>query len=132
MQDRSASAGFTLIEVLVATAVVAIVMTAVYSVWSTSLNAMSASERYIAATQIAESKIALVRSGAAGKLREDSGETDNGFVWSWNLRPMATLDEPGKAALTIVPHEISVEVSWTDGLRRRNVSLKSFRLSDGS
>ena len=82
--------GFSLIEVLVAFVILALVATALFRLFSASLANASASEEYSRALLVAESQLAL--AAAAQPLRETSerGTEDAGRV-SWETR-VATHD----------------------------------------
>lgn len=79
--------GFSLLEILVAFIVLALAMTILMQIFSTSLNGATITDKYARATMIAESKLAAV--GVEEVLKEGgaSGTTDDGFSWAVDIKP---------------------------------------------
>ena len=127
--------GFSLIEVLVAFVILALVATALFRLFSASLANASASEEYSRALLVAESQLEM--AAAAQPLRETSerGTEDAGRV-SWETR-VATHDaadvepdlEKASETLAMRMYRVSVDVRFTgaDG-RERSLSLATIRL----
>jgi general secretion pathway protein I len=135
---RSRAAGFSLLEVLVAFVIVALVGTALFRLFGGALNNASAAEDYSRAVLLAESRLASTAVESA-PLREgatDQGRTDDG-KYSWVTRvdpyvgPGTTADQQqlGQAA-NVVLWRISVTVSWPGALGQdRTLSLATVRLA---
>ena len=120
--DRSA--GFTLIEVLVAFAVATLLLGALYEVFSTGLRSSASAEHYANAVLLAESGLdALAGTPVA------LGETNDRFgiyVRQTNIRARPDLGPPdGQTA--VIPYEIQVRVAWREGVRERAVQLSTLR-----
>ena len=130
-----AARGFSLIEVLAAFVILALVATALFRLFSASLNNASASEEWSRALQVAESQ--LESAAAAQPLREvaDRGTDDSGRV-RWETR-VANYESPGldpeleraSEALGSRLYKISVDVKF-DGAngRERTLSLATIRM----
>lgn len=118
------SAGFMLIEVLVAFAVATLLLGALYQVFSTGLRASVRAEHYANAVLFAESGLdALTGTPIA------LGETTDRFgIYrrTTNIRPRPDLGT-GDDQATLMPYEIEVRVAWREGVRERAVLLSTLR-----
>lgn len=106
--DASADGGFTLIEALVALAVLATVLASAFGVFSTGLRGISRSDERLTLALFAESLLA--RSGldlARGPDAEASGSTAEGLTWrvtrSPYQLPKAEIDEAVEEAVPQSP-----------------------------
>jgi general secretion pathway protein I len=119
-----ASAGFTLIEVLVAFAVAVLLLGALYSLFSTGLRASAGAEHYADAVLFAESGLdALAGTPIA------VGETTDRFgIYrrTTSIRPRPDLG-PSDDQMMLEPYEIQVRVAWREGVRERAVLLSTLR-----
>ena len=127
--------GFSLIEVLVAFVILALVATALFSLFSVSLNNVAAAEEWSRALTVAESR--LDAAAVAQPLREgsESGNTADGRVqWTATVAPYVSpaVDpelEAASQALATRLFRISVEVKYTGGDgKSRTLSLSTVRL----
>ena len=127
--------GFSLIEVLVAFVILALVATALFSLFSVSLNNVAAAEEWSRALTVAESR--LDAAAVAQPLREgsESGNTADGRVqWTATVAPYVApaVDpelEAASQALATRLFRISVEVKYTGGDgKSRTLSLSTVRL----
>jgi general secretion pathway protein I len=119
--------GFTLIEVLVALAILGISLTAIYEAFGIGLRNERQSRLYQEAVDLAEARLAQVGTELPAGVGQWSGE-EGGFHWTLTLRPAA--DEPlayKPSLLRLL--EVSVEVAWLDRGGRQAVALHSFRLA---
>ena len=113
--------GFSLLEMMVAIAILGIALGGLYQAASGATRNVRADERYAFAVELARSIMAdNSQVPRAGVSRE--GVTEGGFKWSVQTRPAAT----GRSGLQPgTLQEIEVVVSWADGLRDRRVTLAS-------
>jgi general secretion pathway protein I len=127
--------GFSLIEVLVAFVILALVATALFRLFSASLNNVSAAEEYSRALLVAESQ--LEAAAGAQPLRETSerGVDNSGRVqWESRVAPDVIADvdpdlERASESLAMRPYRITVEVKLKGGDGRdRTLSLATVRL----
>ena len=116
------SGGFSLLEMVVAVAILAMSLGALYQSVAGATRIVRIDEKYAYAVELARS---LLAGNAVVPLTgmNDAGETAGGFSWSVHAVPVvlpeiSTLQE-GQL------QEITVSVSWTDGDKSRVVALQS-------
>lgn len=137
MRGRRTCRGFSLLEVLVAFTILAMLLGALFQVFSGGLHAARAGESHTRATVIAQSLLAGL--GSEHPLREGatSGSVDETFDWRLIVRPYADeelLMGTGGTGGTGLPRpvRVDVQVSWEEGERPRSVVLTSMRLAPAS
>lgn len=112
-------AGFSLLEMMVAIAILGIALGGLYQATSAATRNVRADERYAYAVELARSLVTEhVRVPMEGVSR--AGVTDGGFRWSVAASP-ADIGRAGLQAGTL--QNLVVEVSWGDGTRDRRVQL---------
>ena len=85
-QKPATSVGFTLLEVMVAMAVMAIVLVSVYRMHSQTLSMNAASRFYTLAPMLAQSKLAQLEAAPLETITGDSGDFGETFPgYSWNV-----------------------------------------------
>jgi len=128
--------GFSLIEVLVAFVILALVATALFRLFSSSLTNVSAAEEWSRALQVAESRLA--GAAAASPLREATergAEFDGRVNWETAVIPYVAQDvdpdlEKASEALATRMYRVTCEVRYigSDG-RERTLSLATTRVA---
>ena len=122
------AAGFTLLEVLVAFAVLAVALGAAMEIFSTGLRSARAAHGYTIATLLAESRLESV--GVEDQLSEGetSGAWDNGYRWRVDVRPYELEDD--ELDTPTLPDAFAVTVTvWRDGAGTAgSVTLTTLRL----
>lgn len=119
--------GFSLIETLVALALLALVSGAVYSSFSTGLSSVEASERALLAARLARSKLAELSALDTVALGQRRGITEDGFSWLVDVSDIDGGVIEGTAVIR--PVLVTVAVSWP-GLRdTRSLELSTVRLT---
>lgn len=120
--------GFTLIEVLVAFTIAALLLVAVLRILTLGLDGAQRAEAYTRATIIAESTLDTL--GVATPLKDgDTAELSDG-----PFRIHAAIEryrEPGagrESVQYLVLYRVSATVAWRDGRRERSVALSTLRL----
>lgn len=131
---RREARGFTLLEVLVALAIAALALVALFSAGSSGLFATDAATRAEEALERAQSHLAAVGRDAALLPADASGDDGGGYRWHLTVRPLESRRlSPGNgvfgAATTATLYEVAVAVSWRGGGRERRVVLRTLRLS---
>jgi general secretion pathway protein I len=125
--------GFSLLEVLVAFVIMSLALGVLLKVFSTGLRGAALSDEYGRAAILAESKLASL--GVESELVEGTaeGEFDERYRWRTSIVEVV-LDEhtdnvspPGGGS--IQPLQLTVEVYWESGARRRSVELSTLRLT---
>lgn len=128
--------GFTLLEVLIAFAILAIALVALFRAFGTGATNARLAQEYTVATLHAESIMAA--TGIESALAEGVAEGDlpGGYRWETAVA-LADTGAPAAAAgpdaLSADPlagrlYAVSVTVSWTAGGKTRSVSLDSYRM----
>jgi prepilin-type N-terminal cleavage/methylation domain-containing protein len=123
---RASETGFTLIEVLVAVAIAAILLVPLIYNFSANIDRGSTADSTIEATLIAESMIETL--GARLPLPSGDSVADEGrFTVAASVQQY--VGENGSTAGYIIPYELAVSVSWKDGRRQHAVALRTVRLA---
>lgn len=118
--------GITLIEVLVAFVIMALVVSVLFKIFSGGLRNVQLSDDYMRATILAESL--LNEQGETGDISQLSTEQGSSGEFVWSLRaepyeaPNAPLDSP------LSPYLLSVQVSWGSADDPRTTGLSVIRL----
>ena len=126
--DNRSTAGFTLVEILVAFSVAVLLLGTLYRIFSTGLQLGSAAEDYSRAVLIAESELEVLGAVEALAPGESSDRVGDRFERHVRVRPRPDL-VPADDYPDLVPYEIEVSVTWGAGRRPRSVSLSTIRLA---
>lgn len=114
------SAGFTLLEVVVALAIMAIALGVLYRAVGGGVRTVGDLSAYSRAVAVGESVLQM-RDSVPAEGWNESGQWE-GFRWSVASAPYESGSDAG------VPlHRVQVDVAWSDGLRDRTFSLVSLR-----
>ncbi len=120
--------GFTLLEVVVALAIAALALAALFQAASGGLDNVDIAQRTLGAARRAQNLLA--ESGVVSPLSPGvrSGEAE-GYRWQVTVRP-AVAGRPAGNGTPAVPALYSIEarVSWRRGLVARTVTLATLRL----
>jgi len=127
--------GFSLIEVLAAFVILALVATALFRLFSASLNNASASEEWSRALQVAESRLASASSAQPLKeITERGAEFDGRVKWETAVAPFVATDidpdlEKASETLATRLYRITCEVRYVGGDgKERTLSLATTRV----
>jgi general secretion pathway protein I len=131
----SSSAGFSLLEVLVAFTLLALAMGVVMQIFSRGVNGATLADHYAKATMYAESKLSSV--GADTELKEGAsgGKFDDDFSWSMAVRPYQDPYPKDQAVVDyekLMPtqlYEVELKVSFmAEDQRERVLNLSTLRM----
>jgi general secretion pathway protein I len=124
---RRAVAGFTLVEVIVAIAILSLTLTILLNVIANSIRQTSQAEKMAEAGSLAESLVA--RLGTERPIREglDAGQFANGFRWRLNVQSFG--DAADRQQWPVAAYKVSVEIRWEDGGGERSFALTTLRLA---
>lgn len=124
---RYRSRGFTLLEVIVAIAILAVFMGAMMRVFSTGLRGLGAAEARTVATLLAESKLSTIGIETPLVVGETSGDFERGYRWQASVHPY--LEQGGDPAVRagFAAFEVVVRVGWGDKASQQ-VSLTTLKL----
>lgn len=121
---RCSGAGFTLLEVIVAVAILAVALGALLQIFSSGLRGARVAGHHAIATLQAESKLAAIGIETALEEGESAGEFDNGHRWRVTVRPYLGSGQEARLAA----YEVVVTVSWGETGGPRSISLGTLRL----
>jgi len=119
-------AGFTLVEVIVALAILALGLSVLLGSISGSLRQTANATRMAEAGALAQSLLAEVGTDLPIKSEERSGEFPNGYRWHLKMLPYGGVNE--REEWPVGAYQISTEVEWEDGANRRSYALTTLRL----
>jgi len=114
--------GLTLLELLVAFAIMALSLGMLYRAMGSSARSVADVDRYQRAVVLAESLLSL-RDAIPEQGLNQSGESA-GYQWRLTTAPYAT-EFNGPAIPPL--HEVNIVISWSDGVRLRNFELSTLR-----
>lgn len=119
-------AGFTLVEVIVAVAILSIGLGVLLGSISSGLRRTAEAERMADAGSLAQTLIAEVGADTPIRLGESAGEFPNGYRWRLNMRRSGNARESELSP--IIAYEVTADVTWDDGVRERSYTLTTLRL----
>lgn len=125
--DDDRSAGFTLIEVLVAVAILGVSLALLLSSFSVSLNRMSETRDGAAAMALAESLMARLGADIALEPGRQEGTAD-GLQWSVDIESYGS---PAGQSEALAVYDATVHVRWTEGGKRHSVQVETLRIAHG-
>jgi general secretion pathway protein I len=126
MNHAGDDAGFTLVEVIVALAMLSLGLSVLLGLISSSLRQSASAERMAEAGSLAQSLMAEVGTDLPIKLEEREGQFPNGYRWHLKMKPYGDASEREEWPVGV--YTISMEVEWEDGTQRRFYALTTLRL----
>lgn len=128
MPSRSASGGFTLIEVLVAFTIAAVLLLPLLRGYSAGVAGATRADAFTAATLLAESTLETFGPGTA--LVDGGGldQQDGRYHVSVTVQRYQGDGSTPASPLVAIPYEIVVTVSWPEAARLQSVALRTLRL----
>lgn len=126
VDNRQTASGFTLLEVMVAMAIMAIVLVSVYRLHSQTLSMATANRFYTQAPMLAQSKMAQLEAAFAEMVSGDSGDFGEKFPgYSWSV----TTEDVSTEALGEVAGDLKrIDVTVTLNENEYEYSIRSYRL----
>lgn len=124
--------GFTLLEVIVAIALAALALVALFQAGSAGLLSVGQATRLEMAVDRAQSHLAEFAGSGAITPGDSEGDDGDGFHWRLTARPImsqATAETSNQPAPPTVLYDIGVRISWGIGRRQRSVQLETERIS---
>ena len=113
---RKRDGGFTLLEVMIAVAIMAIALTALYGSQSRSLSYAIEARFYTVATSLAESRLAELQAGLSEPMQEsgDFGEMFPGYHWRIATEVVSLHDVVASAPAWKKLRKIDLSIEWSD------------------
>jgi general secretion pathway protein I len=124
--SRSDRNGFTLVEVLVAFAILALTLVVLLQAFGGGLRAVGTSERYLMATMLARSVLDDVGIETPIMAGETSDDVGDGYRWTTRIAQSRTVAPMKDGNQLQVPYEVQVEISWNG---KPVVALTTLRLT---
>ena len=123
-------AGFSLLEVVVAFAILALSLGLLIQVFSQAMNTTALSGTYSRAATLAEARLNSVGVEIDLEPGTHSGEPEEGLGWQVSIEPYDLGEVPWEPALE--PLMVTALVFWEEALGRRQIVLSTLRLADSS
>lgn len=121
--------GFSLLEVLVAFAILSIALGVLLQAFATGMRNAGLADDYTRATLYAESILAALGREAPLVEGEYSGAINAQFAWHSTITPYSAGLPPPSEQTRVRAYHVSVTVSWAGALgKQRSVALETLRL----
>jgi len=117
--------GFTLLEILVALAILGLAITIILQLFSANLRALSVSGNYVSAVTKAEAKMREILDDTNLSEKSWSEVTDDGYRFDASISE--TLKDRTEN-LQVRLLEIDMTVQWTEGLKNKSLTLKTMKV----
>lgn len=125
MRRGTSAEGFTLLEVLIAMAVLSIALVAVFELFSSGLRGIAASVDYVEAVVKAEAKMRELLDADDLSEKSWTETSEDGYRFD---AAITKTDEARTDKLPVELLDISLTVSWTRGLKERTLQLRTLKL----
>jgi general secretion pathway protein I len=134
---RCPASGFTLLEVVVALAILGLGLVAVIQIFSGGLRLARATEEYSQAVHLAQAKLEEWRMAESLSEGEEEGEFNPRYRWWVGIRKVEVLPmEKKEIQAPVELYQIQLKVRWETGGTEKAATFESFRLmkyrEDGS
>ena len=118
-------AGFTLVEVIVAFAILALALGVLMFIISDGIQRSAQAELAAEAASLAQSLLAQAAAETPLRSGERAGQFDDRRRWRLRTEPYAGAGDPQGA---IGAYRVTAEVFWHDDTRERSLALSTLRL----
>src|SRR5262249_5860463 len=108
---RRRQRGFTLIEIVVALAILAVALTALFQAFSSGLRAAGVTERQASAVMLARSLLDRVGQDIPLVAGEKAGVTEDGLRWGIAIAPSPLIAPERRADTPVLPFDVVVTVA---------------------
>ena len=122
---RSGAAGFTLVEVLVALAILSGTMVVLYGAMGDAASRLARAQAEAGAVALAQSKLDEVGLTIAPIVGDVSG-AQGPYAWTVSIAVSGTAEE--RVAWPAVLAEVSVNVTWSDGAQKHALAVRTLKL----
>ncbi|HTR45640.1 MAG TPA: prepilin-type N-terminal cleavage/methylation domain-containing protein [Thermodesulfovibrionales bacterium] len=116
--------GFTLLEVLVSVALLAMAVTIVLQLFSADLRAISASEDYVKASARANAAMRDVLDDDTLDVKSWGENTEDGYALNVGIEEVL---KERTENLQVKVLEITLTVNWTQGSKTRSITLRTLK-----
>lgn len=119
-------AGFTLVEVIVALAMLSAGLSLLLGLISNGLRQTASAQRMAGAGSLAQSLMAEVGADLAVRAEVRDGQTTDGYRWRLKMQPYDNARDSQEG--TVGLFSVSAEIEWEEGDERRAYALTTLRL----
>jgi prepilin-type N-terminal cleavage/methylation domain-containing protein len=119
------SAGFTLLEVIVAIAILGIAISVVLQLFSANLRAISVSGDYVTAATRAEAKMREILSDDRLSEKSFSEATQEGYRIDVSITDVI---KERTENLQVKLLEVDLTIHWIQGTKQKSMSLRTFKV----
>lgn len=116
--------GFTLLEVLVATALAGMALAVIFQLFSSNLRALTASDGYIAAAAKTDERMRTILSGDDLSERTWTEMTEEGYRLDCSVSPVL---KERTDALPAELYEVVVTLHWKSGSGEKAITLRNMK-----
>jgi general secretion pathway protein I len=124
--------GFTLLEIMIALAILGIALTIILQQFSAGLRAGSVSREYTAALVHAREKLEEFCLAKELSEKEESGEFEDGYSWRVVISPYeeeGEKEEDSTEFLLLSMYTMTSTVSWEAGNKEKKVELVTVKIA---
>jgi len=130
MRPERHSAGYTLIEVLVAFLILALALAVLMRIFAGGVRNVSVASDYARAVLIAESRLAEAGMDGALLPGETSGIEEDRYTWTRRVEPYVLGSGAVQPQPKIAAWYVTVSVAWPHETGSRSIDLSTVRLPD--
>ena len=131
----SAQHGFTLLEILLAIAILGVALTVIMQQFSAGLRIGHTSRTYTTATAYAKQKLEEFQLVEEMEEGEEAGDFDDGYTWKVSVLPYDVFVEEGGTEedeeafehLPLEMYRLESVVSWMEGENEKSISLVTLK-----
>lgn len=119
--------GFTLLEVMIAIAILGVALTVILQLFAQGLDSAKRSGEYSKAILYAKEKMEELIAMDDLAEGEESGEFDDVYRWHSEIKPAELEDEEGYQYFPMKILELTVRVSWLSDGKEKNFAVKTLK-----
>lgn len=120
--------GFTLVETLIAFAILSLTLVALYGAFGTSVTGLARARGVDEAVLIAQSRLAELAAAKVLPPVFEGGVEGSSYRWRLELVPSEASEPPEQATAPLRPQKIKLVVDWLENGRRRQVAVEQILL----
>lgn len=126
--DSRKDRGFTLLEVIIAFVIMALILGATFDTFSTGFRQAELTGNYAGAVVRAESRMALIGQAEPLTLGVKTGELDQDYTYRLEITPVGEPQPDAERESPYRLYNVVLSVFWGHGDNIRDVTLRSHRL----
>ncbi len=118
--------GFTLLEILVALAILGMSLSIILGVFSVALDRTRQAQQRLEAANLAQALLLRAETASPETLQDSAGSTPSGFTWRLHIEDYGTSDDHSNWPERVV--RVATTVQWDDHGRTKSLTLATLRL----